>query len=86
MVSTICNKAVFVGDFNNDALKSQSLCSFMADKGYIQLVKEPTTEKGTLIDHVYVKNIENFSVHTNVVPIYFSTHKGVFCSFEDMHI
>ncbi len=86
LVSTISNKDVLVGDFTNDALKSQSLCSFMADKGYIQHVNEPTTEKGTLIDHVYVKNVENISVHTNVVPVYFSTHEGIFCSFEDMNI
>ncbi|XP_073688497.1 uncharacterized protein [Garra rufa] len=86
LVSTICNKVVLVGDFNNDALTSQTICSFMANKGYVQYVKEPTTEKGTLIDHVYIKNIENFSVHTNVVPVYFSTHEGVLCSFENMHI
>lgn len=35
----------------------------MVEKGFIQPVKEPTTEKGTLIDHVYVKN---FSIHMKI--------------------
>ncbi|MGL5904476.1 MAG: endonuclease/exonuclease/phosphatase family protein, partial [Cetobacterium sp.] len=86
LISSISNKIVLIGDFNNDALKSKSLCSFMADKGFFQLVKQPTTEKGTLIDHVYVKNIEEFSVHTNIVPVYFSTHEGVLCSFQALHV
>lgn len=58
----------------------------MSDSGFDQLVKKPTTEKGTLIDHVYVKNINDFSVHTNVVPVYFSTHEGVLCSFQNLHV
>lgn len=82
LMSSVCNKNVLIGDFNNDALKSKSLCSFMSDKGFIQLVKKPTTEKGTLIDHVYVKNFKECSINTNVVPVYFSTHEGVFCSFQ----
>ncbi|KAK0145353.1 ATP-dependent DNA helicase PIF1 [Merluccius polli] len=32
-----------------------SIGKLMTDKGFIQIVKQATTEKGTLIDHVYVK-------------------------------
>jgi len=86
LMTSLCNKIILMGDFNNDALKSNSLCSFMSDHGFVQLVEKPTSENGTLIDHVYVKNINNFSVHTSVVPVYFSTHEGVLCSFQQLHV
>jgi hypothetical protein len=43
---------VFVGDFNHDLLKHPPISAF---DHYKQLVKEPTTSKGTLLDHIYIK-------------------------------
>ena len=47
----------------------------MQHHGYKQCVTDATTENGTLIDHVYVRNIE--SVCATVIPTYYSYHEGV---------
>ena len=39
----------------------------MTDKGYIQDVSQPTTGKGTLIDHVYIKTTQ-YDTQTIVLP------------------
>nr|XP_057920504.1 uncharacterized protein LOC131117065 [Doryrhamphus excisus] len=72
---------VVLGDFNENLLKSSTISTFMARKGFCQSVKHPTTEKGTLIDHVYVKT-SHFDVESVVMPTYFSDHEGILCSFK----
>jgi len=72
---------VVMGDFNDDILKSLTIYKLITDKGYVQLVTQPTTEKGTLIDHVYVKTTQ-YTVEAIVFPTYFSDHEGVLCRFE----
>ncbi|XP_051272040.1 LOW QUALITY PROTEIN: uncharacterized protein LOC127372410 [Dicentrarchus labrax] len=69
-----------MGDFNDNILKSSTIYKFMTDKGFIQIVKQATTEKGTLIDHVYVKT-SHYDVQSVVLPTYFSDHEGILCSF-----
>ena len=46
---------VIMGDFNDDALydHDSELQVLMLSHGYVQLVNEPTTDRATLIDHVY---------------------------------
>ncbi|MBN3301915.1 PIF1 helicase, partial [Amia calva] len=44
-------------------------------KKFKQYVKGTTTERGTLIDHVYVKDIDNVAVQ--VLPTYFSFHEAI---------
>ena len=75
------NNIAVMGDFNDDVLKSSSVCKFLTDKGFEQLVRQATTETGTLIDHVYVK-VSDYVVDCEVVPVYFSDHEGIFCSFK----
>lgn len=72
-----------MGDFNDDILKTSTICKFVTDKGYVQQVTQPTTEKGTLIDHVYVKTTL-YDVESTVLPTYFSDHEGILCSFAQL--
>ena len=51
---------VILGDFNENLLPSTSstrLLQLMSSLGYPQLVAEPTTDSGSLIDHVYYKPV-----------------------------
>ncbi|XP_029910642.1 uncharacterized protein LOC115361416 [Myripristis murdjan] len=77
----ISNTIVIMGDFNENILKTSSICKFMGEKGFSQHVTQETTEKGTLIDHVYVKTTQ-YNVECAVMPTYFSDHEGVACSFS----
>lgn len=74
------NTVTIMGDFNDDIRKSSTICDCMTDNGYVQIFTQPTTGKGTLIDHVYVKTTL-YKVEAEVVLIYFSDHEGVVCSF-----
>lgn len=68
-----CNTVALVGGFRENIFKCSNVCTFM--KGFAQLVSQSKTEKGTLIDHIYVKT-EHCDVQTHVVPTYFSDHGG----------
>lgn len=77
----ISDTVVVMGDFNENVLKKSSICKFMGQKGCHQHVTQETTEKGTLIDHVYVKTAQ-YDVECAVMPTYFSDHEGILCSFS----
>lgn len=66
---------IVMGDFNEDILKVCSLQKIMENQGFRQYVEEPTTENGTLIDHVYVKRIAK--VNVNMLPTYYSYHEAI---------
>ncbi|XP_069109228.1 ATP-dependent DNA helicase PIF1-like [Argopecten irradians] len=72
--------SIVLGDFNqNILLNTSSLKNAMEEKGYRQYVTEATTERGTLIDHVYVKGVDIGNVE--VIPCYYSFHEMVKVSF-----
>ncbi|XP_059198565.1 uncharacterized protein LOC131978809 [Centropristis striata] len=79
-LNTISDTIAVMGDFNDDILKSSSIAKFMTNKGFVQIVKQPTTENGTLIDHVYVRTT-HYDVESLVLSTYFSDHEGIMCSF-----
>ena len=65
-------RVILVGDFNMDLLKdkSQLLSDVLID--YQQVISSATTKRNTLLDHIYVKNIE--VAVSGVSPIYYSYH------------
>lgn len=72
----LSTRLTVLGDFNQDIINNQSsVLNFMSAKGFSQYVENPTTENGTLIDHVYVKGFTDIEVST--VPTYFSYHEAI---------
>ena len=49
--------SIVVGDFHEDILNvpDSRILSLMSHYGFSQLVQAPTTDRGTLIDHVHCK-------------------------------
>ncbi len=80
---TIENKAtVVMGDFNDDVLSTSSsrVEQFMLLQGYTQLVytqlvRQSTTDRATLIDHMYFSEDD---VAVQVRDVYYS--EAVYCS------
>ncbi|XP_049319463.1 uncharacterized protein LOC125780983 [Astyanax mexicanus] len=85
LCNTLCNLSdniFLIGDWNHDELKSHAMSMFMENLGYSQCVTECTTENGTLIDHVYKKMTSNYTINTQVMPMYFSSHEAIHCTFS----
>jgi len=78
-LDTFQGGCLVIGDFNEDIFKSSSVAKMMAEKAFLQCVRESTTENGTLIDHVYVRGADNVKVH--VLPTYYSYHEAVTIEF-----
>ena len=72
-------RKVIMGDLNEDIFKSCTILKLMEEHGYTQQVQTATTEKGTLIDHVYIKGTEDVIVE--VVQTYYSVHEAILISF-----
>ena len=69
---------IIVGDFNEDIMdkKESRILDFMSSNAYTQLVSCPTTDRGTLIDHVYY-NRSCDSAIVQVSDTYYSDHDSV---------
>ncbi len=84
---------VIIGDFNEDLLDLywspndepvapyRSLCTkileTMTANGFSQLITQATHEQGSLLDHIYQRNIAMDA--TDVQDCYFSDHSAIFC-------
>ena len=78
-LSSTNSATIVLGDFNEDVLSKPNSTSIMSNHGFTQLVHTPTTDRGTLIDHVYYNRAyENLVVQ--VCDTYCSDHDSVFCS------
>ena len=83
-VSMCHTPCVILGDFNEDCLHKQSsaVVSLMSSFNFRQLVTIPTTDQGTLIDHVYTNQIcepSDISVVVHVKDTYYSDHNTIYC-------
>lgn len=64
---------VIVGDFNHNLMKQKV---FTPLKQYQQVITEPTTAKGTLLDHIYIKPVPSQYI-ASVLTTYYSYHDPV---------
>ena len=74
--------SIIMGDFNEDLLSKpdSKLVELMAQCGYSQLVHTPTTDKGTIIDHVYCNSPAPECADIHVADVYYSDHDVILCS------
>lgn len=54
----------------------------MQQFGFNQVANDPTTENATLIDHVYMKDIDIEKISVHIMPTYFSCHECVDLNFS----
>ena len=74
---------IVLGDFNDDIKDDthSKVLEFMSSNTYTQLVSHPTTDRGTLIDHIYYnRSCDNAIVE--VYDTYYSDHDTVYCSLQ----
>ena len=79
--------SIVLGDFNEDLLTipDSRLLHLMSHYGFSQLVRTPTTDRGTLIDHVYYNRPSNH-IRVQVQDTYYSDHDTVYCSLPLTHL
>ena len=62
-----------VGDFNDDLMgNTTKICSWFESNGFKQLIDHPTTDQGSLLDHVYFNG--PLPIQTEVCDTYYSDH------------
>lgn len=72
---------IILGDFNEDIynISNSTIVNTMSNHGFAQYVNTPTTDNGTLIDHVYCnKAYKNLVIQVN--DTYYSDHDTIYLS------
>jgi hypothetical protein len=73
LCENMADNSVIVGDFNEDILSKQTtIVSAANNYQYTQMIKDPTTDYSSLLDHVYVRGLHIEQL--NVIDCYFSYH------------
>ena len=69
-----------VGDLNEDvSITSNTCCCTMFKlQGLQQMIKKPTHDSGTIIDHVYISHTLN-TLQTDVTDCYYSDYNFILC-------
>ena len=73
---------VVLGDFNDNLLATpcqDQVLRMMSSKGFSQLGQVPTTDTGSLLDHIYYSGAFT-SAFVDVVDVYYSDHDATFMS------
>ena len=70
-------QCIITGDFNSDIIqgKSSAILDRLMACGFTQHVQSPTTDGGTLLDHVYTRNVHVSACE--VADCYYSYHDTV---------
>ncbi len=64
-----------IGDVNWEHSNNIKMKHLMEIRGFHQLIKKPTFEKGSLIDHIYVNECMNgINIFTEQVAAYYTDH------------
>ena len=62
-----------VGDFNDDLMgNTTKISSWFETNGFNQLIDQPTTDQGSLLDHVYFNGVS--LIQTKVCDTYYLAH------------
>ena len=69
-----------VGDLNEDVsiTSNTHCCTMFRLQGLQQMIKKPTHDSGTIIDHVYVSHTLN-TIQTDVTDCYCNNHNFILC-------
>ena len=74
------SKCIIVGDFNVNLFDNNSasdkLTTIMSKFGFKQYITNPTTDYGSLLDHLYIRNM--FVMNTDVHDCYYSYHDEIY--------
>ena len=66
-------EVLVVGDFNDDLMgNTTKISSWFKRNGFNQLIDQPTTDQGSLLDHVYFNGVS--PIQTEVCDTYYSDH------------
>ena len=66
-------EVLLVGDFNDDLMgNTTKISSWFEWNGFNQLIDQPLTDQGSLLDHVYFNGVS--PIQTEVCDTYYSDH------------
>ena len=71
---------VILGDFNEDFFKAGVVSNFLTQFKFTQIVTQPTHIRGSLLDHIYLKDdLKNSHLFSTLVKAaHYSDHDPVF--------
>lgn len=71
---------IFCGDFNENLLSdgNKPILELFRSRGYEQLIADPTTDKNTVLDLVFISRPQQ-CLHSGVLKAYHSYHNPVYC-------
>ena len=70
---------LIIGDMNFDTEESNVFSKFMASSKFVQLVKNPTHDRGSVLDHVYANQpAEELEVSVKQKAVVYSDHDVIF--------
>ena len=70
-----------LGDFNEDFTENRTnICNFFQKYGFKQLIHQPTTDQGSLLDHIYFNGTS--TTKAEVCDTYYSDHDATLLAIK----